>query len=62
MKAPRYTDPIDSLAKVCEMDGDIAGAIEARKLEMEILAKEWGDTTGESVDCIKREITRLEKL
>lgn len=62
MKVPRYTDPIDSLAKVCEMDGDIAGAIEARKLELEVLMKEWGDTTGESVDCIKREIARLEKL
>lgn len=62
MEAPRYTDPIDSLAKVCEMDGDIAGAIEARRLELEVLTKEWGDTTGEGVDCIKREIARLEKL
>lgn len=62
LKAPRYTDPVDSLAKVCEMDGDITGAIEARKLELEILEKEWGDTSGEPLDLIKREITRLEKL
>ena len=33
---PRYADPIDSLAKVCEMDGDLPGAIAARKLELEI--------------------------
>lgn len=62
MKAPRYTDPIDSLAKVCEMDGDIHGAIEARRLELEVLKKEWDDTTGEGVDRINREIARLEKL
>ncbi len=62
MAVPRYTDPIDSLAKVCEMDGDISGAIEARRLELEVLTKEWGDTTGEGVDSVKREIARLEKL
>lgn len=62
MNAPRYTDPIDSLAKVCEMDGDIPGAIEARRLELEVLTGEWGDTSGEGVDSIKREIARLEKL
>lgn len=62
LEVPRYTDPIDSLAKVCEMDGDIAGAIATRKLEQEILEKEWGDRTGESLDFIKREISRLEKL
>ena len=62
LEVPRYTDPVDSLAKVCEMDGDIAGAIATRKLEQEILEKEWGDRTGESLDFIKREISRLEKL
>lgn len=62
MTAPHYTDPVDSLAQVCEMDGDIAGAISARELELEIGEKEWGDTIGESMDAIKREITRLEKI
>lgn len=62
LKPPRYTDPVDSLAKSCEMDGDYAGALAARKLELEITEKEWGDTTGESVDSIRREILRLEKL
>ena len=62
MKAPHYTDPLDSLAKVCEMDGDIAGAIETRKLELEIGEREWNDTVGESVDSIRREIARLERL
>lgn len=62
MKTPRYADPIDSLAKVCEIDGDIAGAIAARQLELEIAEQEWGDSSGESVDSIRREIQRLENL
>lgn len=62
MKAPHYTDPIDSMAKVCEMDSDFEGAIAARELELEISEREWGDTTGESVECIRREISRLKTL
>ncbi len=61
LKPPRYNDPIIALALVCEMDGDYAGAIEARKLELEISETEWDSTTGESVDIIRREIARLEK-
>jgi len=61
MDAPRYTDPVDSLAKVCETDGDYAGAIEARRLELDILEKDWNVATGEEIDRIKREIARLEK-
>ncbi|MBE7004008.1 MAG: helix-turn-helix transcriptional regulator [Ruminococcaceae bacterium] len=61
-KAPRYTDPVDSLAKVCEMDADFAGAIEARRLELEILSDDWHVDFGEGVDKIKRDITRLEAM
>lgn len=62
MEPPHYTDPLDSLAKTCEMDGDIAGAIAARKQELQITETEWGDTTGESVEEIRRELRRLEQL
>lgn len=62
LSVPRYADPIDSLAQACEMDGDIKGAIAARKFELEVSENEWGDTTGESVDHIHREIARLERL
>ncbi len=61
LKPPRYNDPIIALALVCEMDGDYAGAIEARRLELEISESEWNSATGESVDAIRREIMRLEK-
>lgn len=60
--APRYTDPVDSLAKVCEMDGDLAGAAEARRLELEILADDWHVDFGEGVDRIRRDIARLEAM
>ena len=59
---PHYVDAIISLAQVCEVDGDIEGAIAARKYELEVSEKEWGDTTGETIDYIYREIARLEKL
>ena len=62
LEVPRYTDPVDSLAKVCEMDGDIEGAIKARELELDISEKEWDITYGEGVDSVKREIARLQKL
>ena len=62
LKAPRYADPIDSLAKICEIDGDIPGAIAARRLELEIAEKEWGDVSGESIDCLRREIQRLKHI
>lgn len=62
LPTPRYVDPIDSLAQACEMDGDIPGAIAARKLELEVSDKDWNCTTGETIDHIHREIARLEKL
>lgn len=54
--------PIDSLAQVCEMDGDIEGAIAARKLDLEITEREWGHVSGEIVDYVRHKMTRQEKL
>lgn len=62
LPVPRYVDPIDSLAQACEMDGDIEGAIAARKLELEVSEKDWDSTTGETIDHIHREIARLERM
>ena len=62
LPVPRYKDPIVSLALTCEMDGDIDGAIEARELELDIAEKEWGSSTGESVDIVRREIQRLKNI
>lgn len=59
---PHYVDAIISLAQVCEIDGDIEGAIAARQYELEVSRDEWGDTEGETIDHIHREIARLKKL
>ena len=62
LPTPRYVDPLDSLAQCCEMDGDIDGAIATRKFELEVSKEDWNCTTGEEIDCVCREIARLEKL
>lgn len=59
---PRYTDGITSIAQICEITGDIPGAIAARQEEIGMLAEDWGTTTGEMVDRQHREIRRLEQL
>lgn len=58
-KPPRYTDGTTSIAQICEIAGDIPGAIAAREEELRILAGEWNTTTGETVDFHRRQIARL---
>lgn len=58
---PRYTDALDSIAQVCELAGDIPGAIHALEEELELLAREWNIVSGETADAIRREIIRLKE-
>lgn len=60
-KPPRYTDSLTSIAQICEIQGDYAGAIEAIREEIKLLAEDWNTTTGETVDQHLRNIERLEK-
>ena len=57
---PRYTDGCTAIAQLCEIQGDYAGAIEAIREEIDLLASDWDTTTGETVDQHLRNITRLE--
>ena len=59
--APRYTDGITSIAHICEIQGDWAGAIAAHEEEMDILRTEWDTTDGEQIDQHRREIARLKE-
>ena len=61
-KAPRYTDACESIAQVCEIRGDISGAINAYEEELELFRTEWSFTEGETADKVRREIDRLRKL
>lgn len=58
-KLPRYTDGVTSIAQICEIQGDIDGAIAACEEELEILRTEWSITSGEQMDQFYREIARL---
>ena len=61
MAPPRFVDGLESIAQICELQGDIPGAIAAWEEELEIYDKEWHFTTGETADMVRREIHRLKK-
>ena len=56
---PRYTDGLTSIAQICEIQGDWAGAIAAHQEEITLLADEWDTADGETVDQHRRAIARL---
>ena len=58
--SPRDTDALTSIAQLCEIEGDYAGAIAAAKEEIKLLETDWNTTTGETVDQHLRNISRLE--
>jgi len=60
--APKYVDSLDSIAQVCELDGDVPGAVAALEEEIAVLAEQWDARTGETVDKVRREIDRLKAL
>jgi tetratricopeptide (TPR) repeat protein len=57
---PPLVDPLQAMAQLCEIRGDIQGAIAARKEEAEIIENQW-KITGEELNCVLRDIDRLEK-
>lgn len=60
-RPPRYVDPLESIAQICEIQGDYAGAIQALNEELALDAEDWHTTEGEMIDAVRREIQRLEK-
>ena len=60
MTPPRWADPIESIAQVHELTGDIPAAIAAWREELSIFETDWGFTTGETADSVHRHIARLE--
>ena len=57
---PPLVDPLQAIAQLCEIKGNIAGAIAARREEAELIEHQW-KITGEEHDAVLREIERLEK-
>ncbi len=59
--APRYSDPLHSIAQLCELNGDIPGAIRALEETLDLYASDWGFRDGETADSVRREIARLQE-
>ena len=59
---PRFCDYLESIAQVCELQGDILGALAAFREELDVQREEWNITTGETTDIVRRNIARLEKM
>lgn len=59
-KAPPLLDPLQAIAQLCEIRGDIPGAIAARREEADRIENQW-HISGEELDMVIRDIHRLEK-
>ena len=60
-KMPPLVDPLQAIAQLCEIRGDISGAIAAKREEAALIEKAWNITGGEELDMVIRDIQRLEK-
>lgn len=58
---PHFCDPFESIAQICELQGDIHGAIDAYREELDVMKNEYKLVTGETVDFVTRQISRLEE-
>lgn len=60
-KAPVFTDAYESIAQICELQGNIPEAIYVLNEELEVMKTQWNVTCGETADIIHRWIARLEQ-
>ena len=58
-RRPRYLDGLMSITHVCEIQGDLEGAIAAHEELIDLTRAEWDTTSGEELDYHYREIARL---
>ena len=59
-KEPPMLDPLQAMAQLCEIRGDICGALAARREEADRIENQW-HISGEELNMVLREIQRLEK-
>ena len=58
--SPKYTDSAMSIAHICEICGDKAGAIAAYREQLRLMREEWGIISGEEREAVERAIQRLQ--
>ncbi len=57
--SPKFTDSAASIAHICEIRGDRAGAAAAYREVLRLMREEWGIVSGEEYDQIERAIQKL---
>ena len=57
--SPKFTDSARSIAHICEIRGDKAGAIAAYREELRLMREEWGIVRGEECEEVERAIQKL---
>ena len=58
--SPKFTDSAASIAHICEIQGDKAGAVSAYREQLRLQREEWGIVSGEMRDEVERAIQRLQ--
>ncbi|MBR5114619.1 MAG: helix-turn-helix transcriptional regulator [Oscillospiraceae bacterium] len=58
--SPKYVDSAVSIAHICEIRGDKAGAIDAYRETLRLMKEEWGIISGEEREEYERAIRRLQ--
>ncbi len=58
--APRYTDSAMSIAHICEIRGDKAGAVAAYREQLRLMREDWGIVSGEECEEVERAIRKLQ--
>ena len=59
--SPKFTDSATSIAHICEIRGDRAGAISAYREVLRLQKEEWGIISGEEREAVERAIRRLQE-
>lgn len=58
---PRFTDPVNAIAQLYEIQGQYEKAIEFYQKEIELVREDWNETQGEAIDEPLRNIARLKE-
>lgn len=59
MPSPRFIDPDEAIAQICEIRGDYETAIACYEKVIELMRTDWSEMQGEAIDAPRRNIARL---
>ena len=59
MPSPRFIDPDEAIAQICEIRGDYEAAIACYEKVIDLMRTDWNEMQGEAIDAPLRNIARL---